>query len=612
MGERSSRASGGWDIGPGDLRALADNARWALGIARSTSSRLMLGVTLLVLGRGLFPAGLALVARGAVNTTVAALDGASLVPLYLWLAGGFLLTVGEGLAGHAVKLLGQRLRDELDYRVTSDILEHVAKLDVAQFEDPAFQDVLERARRGPADHVARFVTEILAGAGAAIQLASLFALLAYIEPIILLLAPLGLPFLLHQYRLSSRQYGLEHSRATQRRWGSYFVSLLTGRDSVSEVKILGLAPLLLERFRALMAKHHREDRGHYMRALRSGSLFVLISTAAIYAVFLRVAFLAVQGKLTLGDLAVFGGAAGRLRATLEALVLSLSTAVERMLYIANVRELLATRPRVANDGAPLAAEDVRGAIALEDVTFAYPGTSAPALKDVSLRIAPGETVALVGENGAGKTTLAKLIARFFDPTEGAVRLDGTDLRDLSIESLHAQIAFVFQGFGRYEASAGDNIAFGDWRNLLTDPERVREIGRTAGVDPLIAALPDGYDTDLGRVFGKVDLSGGEWQQLAMARAFAREARLLILDEPTSNLDARAEYELFERFRELAHGRTTIIISHRFSTVRMADRIHVLDEGTIVESGSHEELVELGGSYAKLYELQSRALGTSEG
>ncbi|HLF56494.1 MAG TPA: ABC transporter ATP-binding protein, partial [Thermoanaerobaculia bacterium] len=559
--------------------------------------------------RSFLPAALAVAARGLVNAVVDAVSTAERVigPVVPWLLLGLGLTVLEGTLHVANRYFTHRLRDDLNYRLTGDLLEHAAKLELAYFEDPRSQDVLERAKREPAEHVAKFVTELLAAAGNVLQVFSLVAILALIEPLILLVIVLfALPFAWFQVQLALRRYAIEHLRTTKRRWSNYFVAALTDRTNVSEVKLLGLAPHLIERFRALMGEFRDQDGAVYARDLRGGSLFVLLTTAASYAMLLRVALRVVAGSLTLGDLAIFGGATTRLRVALEGLVGSLSGLLERTLHIANVTAFLAARPAAIGAGKTVPAGG--GAIELVRVGFAYPGAVEPALRSISLAIGAGETVAFVGENGAGKSTLVKLIARLYEPDQGTIRLDGVDLRELDGDELRSRIAFVFQNFGRYEASAADNIAYGDWRRLLGERERVREIARLAGVEELLASLPDGFDTQLGRTFGQVDLSGGEWQRIAVARAFARDARLLILDEPTSNLDARAEYELFLRFRQLAHGRTTIVVSHRFSTVSMADRIFVLDRGRIVESGTHRELLARNGSYAQLYELQRRALG----
>jgi ATP-binding cassette subfamily B protein len=595
-----------------NLQDLLPSVRWATRMAWSTNARLLLGVLLLEVVRGVVPAGMALTARGLVNATVAGLqhNGAELKPLAYWLLAGFVLTAVDGVARLAEDLFDHRLRDELSYRITSDILTHASQLDVAFFEDPRFQDVLQRAKQEPAYHVSSFVTQTLSCGSAAIQAVSLLAILLAIEPfILLLLALFTVPYVRFQWRLTARHYAVEHSRTTKRRWSAYFISCLTGRESVGEVKILGLAPLLIERFRALMAEFRDQDRGLYFHGFAGSTSFVIVTTAAIYAMFVRVAFRVLSGALTLGDLAIFGGATTRLRNTLETLVLSASRVMEQTLHISNVIEFFRVPLPAAAATRPVAAKG-RAEVELRNVSFAYPGSSESVLAGIDLHILPGETVAFVGENGAGKTTLVKLMARLYDPTGGQILFDGIDLRELSHEYLHGQIAFVFQGFGRYEATAADNIAYGDWRRTLSNRERVKEVAAMAGVDAMIEAMPQGYDTMLGRMFGDYDLSGGQWQKIAVARAFARDASLLILDEPTSNLDARAEYELFTRFGALAHGRTTIIVSHRFSTVSMANRIFVMDRGRIVESGTHEELLAQAGNYADLYRLHQRQMTSS--
>jgi ATP-binding cassette subfamily B protein len=283
----------------------------------------------------------------------------------------------------------------------------------------------------------------------------------------------------------------------------------------------------------------------------------------------------------------------------------LGLALEKALFVGTLRRFLDVRPLLAGTGGR--APDARPAVAveLEDVTFTYPGAGAPALSGVSLRVEPGQVVALVGENGAGKTTLVRLIARLYDPQVGVVRVDGVDVRELELSGHHRRMAWVLQEFTRFEGTAAENLAFGDWERLAGDADRIRELAAATGVAPFLESLPEGYDTWLGRRFGRHDLSTGQWQRLAVARAFARPASLLVLDEPSASLDARTEEELFRRFRELARGRTAILVSHRFSTVSMADRIVVLVEGRVAETGSHEELLERGGAYAELFRLHQR-------
>jgi ATP-binding cassette subfamily B protein len=348
----------------------------------------------------------------------------------------------------------------------------------------------------------------------------------------------------------------------------------------------------------------------YGRSFLIDVLFVGLTTTALYAVLARVADRVLTSALTVGDVAIYAGTTARLRTMLQSTVALIVGVRESMLYISTLDEFLRMEPRITQT-AGLEPSPGPGAIEFQHVSFTYPGSEHPTLTDVSFQVEPGETVALVGENGAGKTTLAKLLARFYDPGpgQGRILVNGVDLRQLSPAHWHRQIGFVFQHIGQYEATAAENIAYGNWERLFQHKEMIERIARLANVHDTIIAMPRGYDTFLGRRFGEYDLSQGQWQQLAVARAFAREdASLLILDEPTSNLDARAEYELFCRFRELAAGRTTILISHRFSTVSMADRILVLSEGRIVEQGTHQDLLARGGYYASLYRLHERQAG----
>ena len=590
------------------LAQMATNGRWALATAWGICPRVLTWVVVISIVRALLPAALALTARGLVNAATGAMasgDG-SARSIFPWLALGFVLTLLEGLSNLANNLFTTRLRNEVEVELTSTVLAQASRLEVSYFEDPEAQDRLARAQNQPSLRVASFVTGSTDTIGSALNVASLVSVLSYIEPLTIpVVAVFSIPYLFFQLRLASSRYELDVARTTKRRWSDYFVSTLTGRETVSEIKILNLAEMLTERFRSLMREFRDQDLKLYQKSFRSGALFISLTTSAIYALFFRVGIQVVRGDLTLGDLAIFGGASMRLRNGLASLIGSTGKLKDDVLHLHDVRSFLEESPVEEATPEPSLPTATRSEIAFDNVSFSYPGSSERALDEVSFKIAAGETVAIVGENGAGKSTLLKLVARLYDPDSGAILFDGRNPLDVDRKSVFKQISFVFQTFTRFEATAGENIAYGDWEALLENPEGIRGVGRQAGIDATIEGLPQGYETRLGRRFGEADLSGGNWQKLAVARAFSRKASLLILDEPTSNLDARAEFELFSRFRELAHGRTAILVSHRFSTVKMADRILVLHGGKMVESGSHDQLVAQGGTYAQLYELQQR-------
>ncbi|TMA04489.1 MAG: ABC transporter ATP-binding protein, partial [Deltaproteobacteria bacterium] len=415
-----------------DVKKLLSNGRWALKLIWSTNAPLTAGLAAATFLRGMVPAGLALFARGLINAFVheGRMGAESIYTLLPWLLLGFGVTVIEAIGPLAEKFCTQRLHDDVNLKIASDILEHSAQLEVAFFESPSKRDVIQRAQQNPADHFMKFVEESQALATSLLQTLSLVIILVMVEPLIpWILAPFALPYLFFHWRLSRRQYQEEYRRTPQRRWTGYFVSLLTSRRSVMEIRLLELSPFLLDKFRSLITQFRDRDRTMYFRSLGGSSLFALVTTVVFYLIFVRVIFNALKGVLTVGDIALFGGATSRLRFSLERVIRSLSGTMEQTLYISNLIEFLSQRPQIVSSSSVIPSSS-RGEIEFKNVSFTYPGSTEPTLRGISLHIRPGEIIALVGENGARKTTLVKLLARLYDPDQGCIELEGIELKTL--------------------------------------------------------------------------------------------------------------------------------------------------------------------------------------
>lgn len=586
---------------------------WIFKLAWSTAPSLFIGIVTVSVIRSLVPAAMALATRNLINGVSAQLNGSTQESdeILLWLVVSATISLVAAIANTGNRFFAQRLQDELNLGINADILVHAAKLDFAFFEDSQARDMLYRARNNMALHCTQFLTISLSIIINVIQIISLLAILVMIQPLVVfLMVPVSFVYLIFQWRFARKRFEEEHARATRNRWTQYYVGQLTNESSVAQVKLLGLAPLFIRQFHDIMTDFRDRNRKLHFHELIGGTLFAAASVIVIYIAFAQATLSVISGELTIGDVAIFGGAIVRLRGATDSLIGWLGGLRWQGLFVSNLIEFFGTEPQMLEDG-NVFPESSRGAVELQQVGFTYPGTDVPVLEDVSLRINPGETVAIVGENGSGKTTLVKLLTRLYDPGEGCVLFDQVDLRELAPGYLQSQISFVFQNFERYAASAAENIAYGDWQRLLDDQEEIERIARQTAVHPMIEAMPQGYETMLGRNFGKYTLSGGQWQRLAIARAFARNSSLLILDEPTANLDARAEFQIFSDFKKLAQGRTTILISHRFSTVSIADRILVMHEGQIIEQGTHDQLLADDGHYATLYNLQRQRLNLSD-
>jgi ATP-binding cassette subfamily B protein len=524
---------------------------------------------------------------------------AGLVGLELGIA-----VVGEGLA-RLSSLLESLLGDLFGNRLSVRLMEHAATLDLAQFEDPEIYDHLERARRQTIGRIGLF-TLLLGTAQDLVTLISLASVLLVQLPWLLLLLTLAvLPAFLGEAHFASLGYSLLFQWTPERRLLDYLRYMGASDESAKEVKLFGLSKFLVGRYAALSDKFYQENKSLAVRRNIASTLLVTLGTLGYYGAYGVIIYRTVLGAFSIGTLTFLAGSFRQSRDLIQRVLLALSQIYEQSLYLSDLFTFFDVQPTVVTKpGARAVPRPIRTGFQFENVGFRYPGSQRWAVRHLSFSFEPDERIALVGENGAGKTTLVKLLARLYDPDEGRILLDGVDLRDYDLVSLRQNIGIIFQDFVRYDFNLRENIGVSQV-DALHDDARIREAARRSLADSVAQRVPQGFDQMLGRRFDEgVELSGGEWQKVALARAYMRDAQVLILDEPTAALDARAEYEVFLRFAELTKGRMAVLISHRFSTVRMADRILVLKGGELVDDGTHEELLARGGLYAELFSLQA--------
>jgi len=524
---------------------------------------------------------------------------AGLVGLELGIA-----VVGEGLA-RLSSLLESLLGDLFANRLSVQLMQHAATLDLAQFEDAEVYDHLERARRQTVGRVGLF-TLLLGTAQDLITLISLGSVLLLQLPWLLLLLTVAvLPAFLGEAHFASLGYSLLFQWTPERRLLDYLRYMGASDESAKEVKLFGLSDFLVGRYASLSEKFYQENKTLAVRRNLVSTLLVTVGTLGYYGAYAVIIYRTVMGDFTIGTLTFLAGSFRQSRSLIQSVLLSLSSIYEQSLYLSDLFTFLDVQPSVVSKpGARPVPRPLQTGFRFENVGFRYPGSERWAVRGLTFSFQPHERIALVGENGAGKTTLVKLLARLYDPDEGRILLDDVDLRDYDLDSLRKNIGIIFQDFVRYDFILRENIGVSQVE-ALGDEARIREAARRSLADSVATRVPQGFDQMLGRRFDNgVELSGGEWQKVALARAYMRDSQVLILDEPTAALDARAEYEVFLRFAELTRGRMAVLISHRFSTVRMADRILVLQGGELVDDGTHEELVARGGLYAELFSLQA--------
>ena len=531
---------------------------------------------------------------------------ATLTQQLWWLAAlEFSLAILGGVLGRVVDYYDSVLADRYTRHVSIEVMQHASKLDLQAYENPVFYDRLERARVQATDRLGMIqsIGRLFQQAVTTVSLS--VAILWYSPWLLLILVACLLPAFLGESHFAFLSYAKNFRQTPARRELDYLRQLGGSKEAAKELKLFHLSEFFTERFVTIWNKILDENLALSRKRLIAVSLLAVLSTGGYYGAYLWVIFKTVTGVFSIGTLTFLTQAIMSASSNISQIFSTLSSIADQALFLTDLIEFFAMKPTVASKANALPApRPIKQGFEFQNVSFQYPGTERQILKALNLRVEPGERIALIGQNGQGKTTIVKLITRLYDPTGGRILLDGVDLREYQIEDLCSQTGVIFQDFMRYEMTARENIAVGRI-DYLADDQRIHAAAEKSLADGVIEHLAGGYEQMLGRRFeGGVDLSGGEWQKLALARAYLRDAQVLILDEPTAALDARAEFEVFQRFNELTTGKLALFISHRFSTVRMAERIIVLENGSISEEGSHDQLMARGGTYAGMFELQA--------
>lgn len=588
------------------LKALA-NLPAFLKEVYQTSPSLTIGNTLLRLLRSLMPVSSLYIAKLIIDEVILQVSNTpkDFHHLYLLIGAEFGLAIIGDLLARGISLTDSLLGDLFANRTSVQLMKHAASLDLAQFEDATFYDKLERARQQTAGRTVLLSQTLAQGQDSITMGLLLVGLIAFNPWLILLLLVAVIPSFLGELHFNAKSYSLQYGWTPQRRELDYYRFIGASDDTAKEVKLFGLSDFLIDRFQTLSIQYFKENRKLSIERATWGSLLLAVGTLGYFAAYGIIIFQTVNGAVTIGSLTFLAGSFRQLRSLLEGILGRFNSISQGALYLNDLFEFYKIEPKITSPAlARPFPKEIKEGFRFENVGFKYPNSEKWANRHLNFTLKVGEKLALVGENGAGKTTLVKLLGRLYDPDEGVILLDGYDLREYNLSELRERIGVIFQDFQRFQFTAGDNIAVGDISRREILPELQRAAHQSLA-DTVIEKLPLSYQQPLGRRFAKgVELSGGEWQKVALARAYLREADVLILDEPTAALDARAEYEVFKRFADLTKGKTAILISHRFSTVRMADRILVLDKGQILEIGTHNELLAKDGRYAELFNLQA--------
>ena len=533
-------------------------------------------------------------------------DGGDMTYLWYMVVTELALAVLSDLINRSITLLDSLLGDLFSNRTSVDLIQHAARLDLYQFEDPEFYDKLERARRQTTSRTV-LMSQVLEQFQDTITILFLGAgLIAFNPWLIGLLIIAVIPSFLGETHFNQRTYSLTRSWTPERRELDYLRYIGASDETAKEVKIFGLADFLANRFKKISDRYYEENKKIAVKRAFWGGTLSALGTLAYYGAYVIIILQTVSGTITVGTLTFLAGSFSRMRAMLQGIMNRFSRITENALYLQDLFDFFALQPRIISTQQSLPTPNpIQKGFTFENVSFKYLNSDQWAIRELSFHLKAGEKLALVGENGAGKTTLVKLLARLYEPTEGRILLDGIDIKRYDLADLRQNIGIIFQDYIRFQMKASENIAVGNIQ-LQKEWEAIETAAQKSLADTVIDDLPNRYDQMLGKRFANgTELSGGQWQKVALARAYMRDAQLLILDEPTSALDARAEHEVFTRFAELITGKSAVLISHRFSTVRMADRILFLENGRLLELGSHEELIEQNGKYAELFQLQAK-------
>ncbi len=568
--------------------------------------RAFLPIATLYIGKLIIDEAIRLIAAGVPHDLMDAWHAGHLNHLLLLLGLEFGLAIVSDLLGRLVSYVDTLLSERFTNATSIRLMEHAATLDLEDFEDADLQDKLDRARRQTMGRM-NLLSQLFGQAQDMITVVSFAAgLIAYAPWLMLLLAIALIPAFVGESHFNALNYSLNFQWTPERRQLEYLRQTSASVETAKEVKIFGLHHFFIDRFRELSDKFYRANRALAGKRAFWGTLLSALGTMGYYVAYGYIAWRTVRGDFSVGDLTFLAGSFRRLRQLLESLLTGFSQVASQALYLDDLYSFFEIQPEIISkaDAIPVP-KPIRTGFVFDNVGFRYEGSENWALRHLSFELHAGEVLALVGENGAGKTTLVKLLARLYDPDEGRITLDGRDLRDYDLDELRANIGVIFQDFVRYHMTAAENIGVGQISDM-NNRARIEDAARRGMADEVIAGLPKGYEQVIGRRFKEgMDLSGGQWQKIAIARAYMRDAQVMILDEPTAALDARAEFEVFERFKELSDEKTAVLISHRFSSVRMADRILVLANGKVEASGTHEQLMSQGGRYAELFELQAQ-------